>query len=170
MAKVLIVVDMQNDFIDGSLGTSEAQDIVNNVVREIEDKKNEDYLIVATQDTHHNNYLETFEGKNLPVEHCIKNTKGWEIPQNIKNKVDIIIEKPTFGSKKLVDYLKKINPEEIELLGLCTDICVISNALLLREAFPNKVINVKENCCAGVTPELHKSALDVMKSCQINIL
>lgn len=171
MKKVLIIVDMQNDFIDGSLGTKEAQDIVNNVVESIKDKK-DDYLVLATQDTHFDNYLSTLEGKNLPVMHCIKGTPGWQIQEDIKVLIEDknIFEKNTFGSEDLINYLKEYQPDEIELLGLCTDICVISNALLLRAAFPNTPISVIEDCCAGVTPEKHQSALNTMESCQIQVI
>lgn len=162
---------MQNDFIDGSLGTKEAQDIVNNVVESIKDKK-DDYLVLATQDTHFDNYLSTLEGKNLPVMHCIKGTPGWQIQEDIKALIEDknIFEKNTFGSEDLINYLKEYQPDEIELLGLCTDICVISNALLLRAAFPNTPISVIEDCCAGVTPEKHQSALNTMESCQIQVI
>lgn len=169
MKKTLLVIDMQNDFIDQALGTSEAQEIVDNVIDTIKDRKDRGYEIIATQDTHQENYLETLEGKNLPVEHCIQGTTGWEFAPGIKELLvdEIVFEKPTFGSEKLIDYLKENPSEEIELLGLCTDICVLSNAILLRAAFPNTPVKVIENCTAGVTPELKESALNVMQSCQI---
>ncbi len=170
MQKVLIVVDMQNDFIDGALGTPEAQSIVNNVINEIKSKKDKGYFILATQDTHYDNYLDTLEGQKLPIEHCIKNTTGWDIHKDIAKLIDKnnVIEKNTFGSEELIKVLKDLEPKEIEILGLCTDICVVSNALLLRAAFPNIPIYVKEDCCAGVNPELHESALKIMNSCQID--
>ncbi len=169
--KVLIVIDMQNDFVNGTLGTPEAQSIVKNVVNEIKNKKNEGYKILATQDTHKTDYLNTLEGKNLPIEHCIENTYGWDLVEPIKNEIDSenIFIKYTFGSEELIDYLRENEPEEIEILGLCTDICVISNALMLRALYPDKEIILKEDCCAGVTPELHQDAINVMKSCQIAV-
>ena len=175
MKKILIVVDMQNDFIDGSLGTKEAESIVNHVVEEI----NKDYsLVIATRDTHPENYLKTNEGKHLPVKHCIKNSEGWQIRSEVFEAIEakeyLVIDKPTFGSEKLVEILKKINEEEeietITLVGLCTDICVVSNALLVKAAFPEKRIEVKENCCAGVTPQSHDAALTTMKMCQIEVI
>ena len=175
MKKILIVVDMQNDFIDGSLGTKEAESIVNHVVEEI----NKDYsLVIATRDTHPENYLKTNEGKHLPVKHCIKNSEGWQIRPDVFEAIEakeyLVIDKPTFGSEKLVEILKKINEEEeietITLVGLCTDICVVSNALLVKAAFPEKRIEVKENCCAGVTPQSHEAALTTMKMCQIEVI
>lgn len=175
MKKILIVVDMQNDFIDGSLGTKEAESIVDHVVEEI----NKDYsLVIATRDTHSENYLETNEGKHLPVKHCIKNSEGWQIRSEVCEAIEakeyLVIDKPTFGSEKLVEILKKINEEEeietITLIGLCTDICVVSNALLVKAAFPEKRIEVKENCCAGVTPQSHEAALTTMKMCQIEVI
>ena len=175
MKKILIVVDMQNDFIDGSLGTKEAESIVNHVVEEI----HKDYsLAIATRDTHPENYLETNEGKHLPVKHCIKNSEGWQIRSEVFEAIEakeyLVIDKPTFGSEKLVEILKKINEEEeietITLVGLCTDICVVSNALLVKAAFPEKRIEVKENCCAGVTPQSHEAALTTMKMCQIEVI
>ena len=170
--KILLVVDMQNDFIDGSLGTKEAENIVNNVIKEIKNKKEQGYKILATQDTHQKNYLNTQEGKNLPIKHCIEGTEGWEIAEPIKELIDSnnIFKKNTFGSKDLYEYLKENEPEEVEILGLCTDICVISNALLIKALYPEKEIFLKENCCAGVTPELHNEAIDVMKSCQIQVI
>lgn len=172
MKKVLVVVDMQNDFIDGSLGTQEAQEIVSTVENKLKKEKENGTIIFATQDTHYDNYLNTLEGNKLPVLHCIKDTKGWEINKFLTPYIEKenIIEKNTFGSDRLVEKLKEINPDEIELLGLCTDICVISNALLLRAAFPNTPIIVEENCCAGVTPEKHDAAIETMRSCQIDII
>ncbi len=174
MNKVLIVVDMQNDFIDGSLGTKEAQDIVSNVVNEI----NKDYsFIYATRDTHPENYLETNEGRHLPVRHCIQGSEGWqirkEVEEALKPKDHEIIDKPTFGSEVLVQELKEANAEapidEFVFVGLCTDICVVSNALLVKAAFPEKKLTVLKDCCAGVTPESHEAALATMKMCQIEI-
>ncbi|MBR5614268.1 MAG: cysteine hydrolase [Clostridia bacterium] len=173
MNKLLIVVDMQKDFIDGALGTPEAQRIVDKVVNKIE---NFEGSIIATMDTHRDDYSETREGRMLPVPHCIKNTDGWEINRNVmsvlKHKGFKIVEKPTFGSMELIKIIKEkyaSNKLEIELVGLCTDICVVSNALLLKAAFPETDITVDSSCCAGVTPEKHRAALETMASCQIVI-
>ena len=166
--KYLIVVDMQNDFIDGALGTEEAVKIVGNSVKKV---KNFDGHVIFTQDTHSTDYLNTLEGKNLPVEHCIKSTPGWEIRKEILDaaKDPMIFEKGTFGSPELAEYLKKQNVDSIELIGICTDICVISNALLLKAHMPEVPISVDARCCAGVTPESHRKALDIMKMCHIEV-
>lgn len=171
MEKILIVVDMQKDFVDGSLGTPEAQAIVSNAVKKIE---NFEGSIYVTYDTHGENYMETPEGKKLPVPHCIEGTDGWElnceIAKALENREYISVKKPTFGSVDLPQIIAEnhnTDAIEIELIGLCTDICVISNALLLKANFPDITISVDKNCCAGVTPEKHKSAIDVLASCQI---
>lgn len=168
---ILVVIDMQNDFIDGTLGTKEAQAIVQNVFETIRDFEGE---VIFTRDTHFNNYPETQEGRNLPVPHCIKGTSGWEISSKLKKFITPetkIFDKLTFGSIELAEYLKQNNElEKITLIGLCTDICVISNALLIKANIPEVAIEVIENCCAGVTPESHKNALNAMKMCQINII
>lgn len=173
MKKILIVVDMQKDFVDGALGTSEAVGIVDNVVEKAE---NFDGDIIVTYDTHFENYMETREGKYLPVPHCIKGTEGWKLNDKVQAAVDKkgfkAIEKPTFGSVILPEYIKEnYNPDEteVEIIGLCTDICVVSNALVLKAAFPEMNITVDSACCAGVTVESHKAALETMKMCQINI-
>ena len=169
--KVLVVVDMQNDFIDQALGTKEAVGIVDNVAAKI---KGFDGLVIYTKDTHDSNYLDTREGKNLPVEHCIKGSDGWELSPAIPVKDGAkIFEKPTFGSKELGQFLeetaKETDIEEIEVIGLCTDICVISNALLIKSFLPEVKISVDSSCCAGVTLESHRNALEAMKMCQITI-
>lgn len=173
--KILIVVDMQNDFIDGSLGTPEAQVIVPKVKEKIEEYRKNDYPILFTRDTHFENYLETQEGKNLPVKHCIKNTQGWEIKEDINYPNCIYVNKDIFGCDfwrnildSFYDDIKDI--EDIELVGVCTDICVVSNALILKAQFPETRITVDASCCAGTTVENHKAALKVMKSCQVNII
>lgn len=173
--KLLIVVDCQNDFIDGSLGTSEARAILPNVINKIKDYKDKsDSRIVFTLDTHDDNYLNTNEGKNLPIAHCVKGSYGWclnaEILKLIKPKSKQLFEKKTFGSVKLAQYVKKHQFTDVEIIGLCTDICVISNALLVKTFCPEINIIVDSNCCAGVTVESHKSALETMKSCQIDIV
>ncbi len=169
MKKLLVVVDMQKDFVDGALGTDEAQNIIDGVVAEIEGFQGD---IIATLDTHSENYSMTREGKMLPVPHCIKGTPGWELDKKVavalEKKGFVPLEKPTFGSVKLPELAEKY--DEIELIGICTDICVVSNAMLLKAAFPEKEISVKACCCAGVTPEKHNAALEVMASCQINII
>ena len=165
MKKTLIVVDMQNDFINGSLGTKEAIAIVENVKRKIDEYRSNGDEIIFTRDTHQNNYLNTAEGKNLPVEHCIEGTGGWQIADGLSSENDIIIDKPSFGYTKWGE----MSFNEIEIVGLCTDICVISNALILKALFPEVVISIDSSCCAGVTPETHKAALDTMKMCQIVI-
>lgn len=169
MKKILIVVDMQNDFIDGSLGTKEAVAIVPNVIKKIKEYDPED--VYATKDTHPWNYLETQEGRNLPVKHCIDGTAGWEIQKDIAELIpeDHVYTKPTFGSTRLAEDLTKLQPDEIELVGLCTDICVVSNALMLKAFMPEVPISVDASCCAGVTPEKHVAALETMKSCQIHV-
>lgn len=181
MKKILVVVDMQNDFINGALGTKEAEAIVPNVVEKI---KNFDGEIFVTYDTHQNNYMNTREGKYLPVSHCIEGTDGWNLNVDIENalvkrgKINRVY-KPTFGSTKLVDIFKemcdKVQSEsgenvEVTLVGLCSDICVVSNAMLLKANFPEMDIIVDASCCAGVTPESHKAALITMKSCQIDVI
>ena len=171
MNDVLAVIDMQNDFVSGSLGTKEAQAIVQNVVKKIETFKGH---IVFTQDTHQSSYLQSQEGMFLPVQHCIKNTEGWELVAPIKKLItDQVYEKPTFGSLLLAESLKSLHERtpirSITLIGLCTDICVVSNALLLKAFFAEIPIYVDAVCCAGTTPENHKAALQVMKMCQIII-
>ena len=166
MKKTLIVIDMQNDFIDGSLGTKEAAAITENVKRKIDEYRACGGEIIYTRDTHSENYLSTSEGKNLPVVHCVKGTHGWQIADGIYENGCTVIDKPTFG------YMgwDKFDFEEIELCGLCTDICVVSNALILKAAFPEVEISVDSSCCAGVTPKTHKAALETMKMCQIKVI
>lgn len=167
--KYLIVVDMQNDFISGTLGSDMAQAIVPYVVEKV---KKFDGKIIFTRDTHFKNYAETQEGKKLPVEHCQKDTYGWEICDELKVFATEIVDKPTFGSTSLPDVINKKEEtiEEIELCGLCTDICVISNAMILKSAFPETKITIDSKCCAGVTTESHNTALQAMKSVQIEII
>lgn len=165
MKKTLIVVDMQNDFIDMALGTKEAVAIVPKVKAKIEEYVNNGNEVIFTRDTHGENYLETNEGKNLPVPHCIKGTRGWEIADGLYVRGARIIDKPNFGWK---DWDKE-DLYEVELVGLCTDICVVSNALIIKAAHPEIRVSVDSECCAGVTPETHKAALETMKMCQINV-
>lgn len=174
MSKYLVVVDMQNDFIDGALGTPEAQAILPKVIEKIE---NFPGAVVFTQDTHDEDYLETLEGKKLPVEHCIIDTEGWKIQKDIQelqlSKHGLVFNKDTFGSPQMVGCLQGINRmaplDGIEVIGLCTDICVMANAVLLRTALPDTPIRVIASCCAGSTPEAHKVALEAMKSLQIDV-
>lgn len=192
--KVLIVVDMQKDFVDGSLGTPEAQAIVPLVAETIEQMAAPDTVVIFTKDTHPENYMDTLEGKNLPVPHCIKGTAGHSIVDEVfKAYINVIdtyadayevypltdinpikVEKPTFGSVELQNILYAINDthpiEEISLMGLCTGICVMSNAILSKATLPEVPVNVIADCCACVTPESHKTALEAMKLCQINII
>lgn len=168
---VLVVVDMQKDFIDGALGTKEAQAIVPHVVEKIE---NFDGRVIATRDTHGENYLQTAEGQKLPVTHCIEGTDGWQLHPDIAALISRKpIDKPTFGSTELAKLLEKCHSDHtidsITLVGLCTDICVISNALLLKAVLPEVPIFVDASCCAGVTPESHENALRAMEMCQITV-
>lgn len=187
--KVVIIVDMQNDFIDGSLGTPEAQAIVPIMKKRLQEKyDSEDTVAVFTKDTHKDNYLETYEGINLPVEHCIEGTQGWYIHDDIAKVVDegnfskvtseTIVDgrviKETFGAPRLLNIIDAIyqvrDIDEIIFMGVCTDICVISNALMCRSVFPAIPMIVEADCCAGSTPDHHEAALDVMASCQISII
>ncbi len=165
MKKTLIVIDMQNDFIDMALGTAEAVAIVPNVKRKIAEYAKNNNEIIFTRDTHSEQYLETPEGKMLPVPHCIKGTKGWEIADGLYVEGSKIIDKPNFGWPNW----DKEHLECVEIVGLCTDICVVSNALILKACFPDALISVDATCCAGVTPESHRAALATMKMCQIDI-
>lgn len=171
MQKILVVVDMQNDFIDGALGTEEAVKIVPNVAEKIRGFEGTVYF---TRDTHEENYLDTQEGKNLPVKHCIRGSAGWEIrPELEAIRPAQKIDKPAFGSETLGKLLLEENAREpienITFIGLCTDICVISNALLAKAFLPEVPVIVDASCCAGVTPESHQTALNAMKMCQVNV-
>ena len=174
-----IIVDMQNDFIDGSLGTKEAKEIVPKVVETIKEAANTEHAFFATMDTHKKDYAQSREGKALPVEHCIENSAGWEMNKDVEAAIlnsdkYILLKKGTFGSSILPSVIQSyVDPDEIEkfrIYGLCTDICVISNAMILRAFFPEKEIEILSDCCAGVTPESHETALNAMKACQMKIL
>ena len=171
MQKILVVVDMQNDFIDGALGTAEAVAIVPKVAEKI---KNFDGTVLYTRDTHEENYMETQEGRNLPVPHCIRGTEGWQIRTELQQADAVVVDKPTFGCRELAEKLVEMNAEEaiesITLIGLCTDICVISNAFVIKAFLPETSIIVDAACCAGVTPESHERALEAMKVCQIQVV
>ena len=167
--RLLAVIDMQNDFIRGALGTAEAQGIVQNVRERILAAKEAGEEIVYTRDTHANDYLSTSEGKKLPVPHCIEGSSGWQIADEIPVFGEVI-DKPTFGSVRLAEKIKSGGYESVELIGLCTDICVISNALLAKAFSPETRICVRADCCAGVTPVSHGNALAAMRACQIEIV
>ena len=166
MKKTLLVIDMQNDFIDGALGSNEAQQIVANVRAKIAQRLNEGYEVIFTRDTHQEDYLSTNEGRYLPVVHCVEGTDGWQIWEGLCQPGDEIIDKPTFGFLGWDKY----SFEEVELIGLCTDICVVSNALMLKAIFPEIKVSVDASCCAGVTPESHEAALTTMKMCQVEVI
>lgn len=173
MRKLLVVVDMQKDFVDGALGTNEAVAIVPAVVEKIKEYDIKDVFV--TRDTHQPDYMETQEGKNLPVEHCIEGTPGWQLDTNVAQVTNgaTVVDKPTFGSVKLAEMISDIAKREeieIEMIGLCTDICVVSNALMLKAYMPEIKISVDSKCCAGVTPQKHEAALETMRSCQINVI
>lgn len=171
MNNMLIIIDMQNDFIDGALGTKEAQAILPNVIKLVQEFDGE---ICYTLDTHQENYLETSEGRHLPVKHCVDGTKGHMIAGELEKaliaKNAKAFKKPTFGSVALAEYVREKNPDSVTLAGVCTDICVISNALLIKAYLPELDIKVMADCCAGVTPEKHIAALETMASCQVEII
>ena len=172
MRKILLVIDMQNDFIDGALGTPEAAAIVDSVAAEIGKYPAQD--VFATRDTHAENYLDTQEGRNLPVPHCVKGTSGWELNPKIAAALGdaAVIDKPAFGSKELAERMARLAQEDeldITLVWLCTDICVVSNALLIKAFLPETPVRVISACCAGVTPESHQAALKTMQMCHIQI-
>lgn len=166
MKKTLIVVDMQNDFIDMALGTKEAVAIVPNVINKIKSYIDNGDEVIFTRDTHQTDYLSTPEGIKLPVEHCIEGTKGWEIYDGVYADGCKVINKPNFGWPNWSSETL----EEVELVGLCTDICVVSNALIIKATFPDIKVSVDSTCCAGVTPETHEAALTTMKMCQIDVI
>lgn len=174
MKHILVVVDIQKDFVDGALGTKEAVAITEPAAEKIEKFVGD---IFVTYDTHFENYMDSAEGKKLPVPHCIKGTEGWELDSKIakalENKSFKTVEKLTFGSAELPKLVKDTVGEEdfdITVIGLCTDICVVSNALILKANFPEKEIYVDSSCCAGVTVDSHNAALTTMKMCQINVI
>ena len=173
--KVLAIIDMQKDFIDGALGTKEAVAIVPKVAARLAQARADGETVVFTRDTHHADYLSTQEGQKLPVEHCIQGTPGWQLHPAIAAALGEgkIVDKPTFGSIDLMHQLVAENEKEplaLELVGLCTDICVVSNALLLKAAMPEVEITVDATCCAGVTPESHRAALATIRQCQIVVV
>lgn len=173
MKKILIVVDMQNDFVGGALRNEMAMKIVP-LVREKIEASRADHVVIFTRDTHHANYMETEEGKNLPVPHCIEGTAGWQIIDEMKDLADgadLVLDKETFGSSLLFAHLRQMQEvEEVTLVGICTDICVISNALLAKAALPNAHVKVDARCTAGVTEESHDNALAAMTACHIEVI
>ncbi len=166
MKNTLIVVDMQNDFIDMALGTKEAVAIVPKVKEKIREYQERGDEIIFTRDTHFENYLKTTEGKHLPVVHCVKGTKGWEIADGLYVEGCKIIDKPNFGWP----HWKEEDLQNVELVGLCTDICVVSNALIIKATFPDAYVKVDKSCCAGVTVESHNAALKTMEMCQVEVM
>lgn len=173
MRKILLVIDMQTDFVDGALGSAEAVAIIPNVLREISKYDKSD--IIATRDTHPAEYMQTREGRYLPVPHCIKNTSGWEIHPEIAPALEgcLVIDKPTFGSTELCEHIVRLSEDddiEVTLVGLCTDICVVSNAMLIKAALPEIDVKVIADACAGVSPDSHQAALTTMKMCQIDVI
>lgn len=175
MDKILLVIDMQNDFISGSLGTEEAKAIVPNVKAKIDSYRKENDYVYFTQDTHYENYLNTLEGKNLPIEHCIFGTWGWEIEESVKGNDPMErITKCSFGipteQMGRFENLFVDGNVEIEIVGLCTDICVLSNAIIFRRLFPNSKVTVDSSCCAGTSVEAHENALKAMRMCQIEVI
>lgn len=168
--KLLTVIDMQNDFIDAALGTKEAVAIVPKVAAKIADRRRAGYEVVFTRDTHGEDYLQTQEGRKLPVVHCVRGTDGWQISSQLDVGGSKVIDKPSFGSMELAEYAASLpGLEEVELVGLCTGICVISNALILKARLPEVKVSVDSSCCACVTPESHATALAAMKLCQVNV-
>lgn len=171
--KILVVIDMQNDFIDGSLGTNEAVAIVARVKAKIEEYRKRGDVVLFTRDTHPEHYMDTQEGKKLPVPHCIKGTYGWQISSALEVGDSPVFDKPGFGSYALVEglaaFMEETQPDSIELIGLCTDICVISNAMMIKSRFTEIPVVVDGSCCAGVTPESHENALKAMEMCQIEV-
>lgn len=170
MMKVLVVTDMQNDFIDGALGTNEALEIVDCVKAKIDSYLAAGDTVIYTQDTHTMDYLKTQEGQKLPIEHCIEGTSGWEISKRVYVSGCQVIKKPSFGSLKLAELIAEMKAiQAVEIIGICTDICVISNAMILKAKMPEVPILVDASCCAGTTFESHKNALHAMKICQIEV-
>lgn len=179
--KILVIVDAQNDFVSGTLGSGMAESAMDNIVKKVIKHGSEYDMIIFTRDIHFENYMETLEGKKLPVMHCQSNDKGSMIVERVWNTVSNVkksgvrvrtFNKHTFGSRELIDYLSAVctRKDTIEFCGVCTDICVVSNVICLRAALPNNVIIVDSNCCAGVTEESHNAALTTMRSCQIDII
>lgn len=172
MKKALVIIDMQNDFITGVLGNDECRAVVPKVVKRVQEAVNDKMDIIFSQDTHQENYLSTQEGKKLPVPHCMKNTDGWKIiPElaEVAEQKGVIFTKETFGSRAMAEYIMEHSYDEVELVGVCTDICVISNAITIKSFAPELEVFVNESCCAGVSMQSHQTAIEAMKACQINV-
>jgi nicotinamidase-related amidase len=170
MKQALIVVDMQNDFVFGALGSDRARGILSPLKERLDLARKNGEEVVFTRDTHEKDYLSTQEGKKLPVEHCIKGSNGWQIVEGLYEQGEKVFDKPVFGSVALATHVRDGGFSRVELVGVCTDICVVSNALLLKANFPEAEISVDSSCCAGVTPASHQAALTTMGFCQINVL
>ena len=170
MKRLLVIVDMQNDFLTGTLANADAERVLANVKQKLEWARSENIEIVFTRDTHSEDYLSTQEGKNLPVPHCLKGTWGWEIADGLCKGNEPVFDKPVFGSTELAAFVKEGGYTEVEVVGVCTDICVVSNVLLIKAYCPETVVTVDGNCCAGVTRESHEFALKTMSACQVRIL
>ena len=169
--KVLAIIDMQKDFIDGALGTKEAVSIVPKVAARLKKAREDGETVVFTRDTHHADYLSTQEGRKLPVPHCMEGTAGWQIDAALAVEDAPVFDKPGFGSPALIEYLRSLPAlEGVEFIGLCTDICVITNAMMTKGALPEVPLSVRADCCAGVTPQSHETALQAMRMCQISIV
>lgn len=169
--KVLAIIDMQKDFIDGALGTKEAIAIVPEVAARLAQARADGETVVFTRDTHHADYLLTQEGRKLPVPHCLEGTDGWQIDAALAVEDAPVFDKPGFGSPALIEYLRSLPAlEGVEFIGLCTDICVITNAMMTKGALPEVPLSVRADCCAGVTPQSHETALQAMRMCQISIV
>lgn len=168
--KALIVVDMQHDFVDGALGTPEAVAVVPAVKAKIAAYRQAGHRVIFTRDTHSSDYLSTQEGRHLPVPHCIKGTPGWQILEELPTEGCSIVDKPAFGSPALAELVAAENYESVELIGLCTDICVLSNAVIIKARLPETPVLVDPSCCAGVTPQSHANAIEAMKMCQIDMV
>ena len=170
MKKALVVIDMQNDFVFGALGSADAQAILPNVINRVKQARQCGEQVIFTRDTHGENYADTQEGRKLPVAHCIKDTKGWEICKGLYQAGDVVFDKPVFGSMNLAAYLQTQAFESVEFIGVCTDICVVSNVLLAKATCLNAEVFVRADCCAGLTKEKHAAALETMSSCQVTVL
>lgn len=169
--KVLAIIDMQKDFIDGALGTKEAIAIVPKVAARLAQARADGETVVFTRDTHHADYLSTQEGQKLPVPHCLEGTDGWQIDAALAVEDAPVFDKPGFGSPAMIEYLRSLPAlEGVEFIGLCTDICVITNAMMTKGALPEVPLSVRADCCAGVTPQSHETALQAMRMCQISIV
>lgn len=170
MKKALIVIDMQNDFVFDALGSADAQEILPNVIKRVEKARADGEQVIFTRDTHDSDYSTTQEGRKLPISHCVKGTHGWAICDGLYQLGDVVFDKPVFGSTELAKYLQQQSFDSVEFIGVCTDICVVSNVLLAKAVCLQTEIFVRENCCAGLSKDKHKAALETMRSCQVTVL